>query len=272
MATIAVGDIQGCFDEFLAIVEQAQFDPSKDELWIVGDIVNRGPRSLDALRWLYQLRDCVVAVLGNHDLHLLAVAFGGHRPGRRDNFDDVLSARDADELLHWLRSLPLLHYEPEGRWLMVHAGIPHIWSVGQAAALASEVEAVMRGPDYARYFQRMYGDDPDLWSEGLSGMDRHRNITNYLTRMRFVDSEGRLNLSRKGGVEDAPPGFFPWYTRRHPDNADVNVLFGHWASIDGNTGVLKTFALDTGCVWGRSLTALRLDDGEYFVCRHLGAR
>ena len=268
MATIAVGDIQGCFDEFLAVLEKAQFDPSKDELWIVGDIVNRGPKSLDALRWLYRMRDCVVAVLGNHDLHLLAIAFGGHRPGRRDSLDDVLSAPDAGELLHWLRSLPLLHYEPDGRWLMVHAGIPHIWSLKQACAFAAEVQAVIRGPDYARYFEHMYGNDPDLWSEGLSGMDRHRSITNYFTRMRLIDVEGRLNLTHKEGPEDAPPGFFPWYARRHPDNADVNVLFGHWASINGSTGVAKTFALDTGCVWGRSLTAFRLDDGEYFVCPH----
>lgn len=266
MATIAIGDIQGCFDEFQAIIEQVRFEPSRDELWIVGDIVNRGPRSLDSLRWLYEVRESVVAVLGNHDLHMLAIAFGGHRPGRRDNFDDVLHAPDAHELLHWLRSLPLLHYEPESRWLMVHAGIPHIWSVTQAAALAAEVEAVIRGPDYAHYFEEMYGDEPDLWSEELSGMDRYRSITNYLTRMRLIDGEGRLNLTIKEGVEAAPPGFFPWFERRHPDNVELNVLFGHWASINGDTGVPRTFALDTGCVWGRRLTALRLDDGQYFIC------
>ncbi len=271
MATLVVGDIQGCFDELLAIIAQAEFEPSTDALWIVGDIVNRGPRSLDALRWLYELRESVVAVLGNHDLHLLAIAYGGHRPGRRDTFDEILDAPDAQELLQWLRSLPLMHYEPAGRWLMVHAGIPHIWSLKQAASLAQEVQNAIQGPDFVTYFECMYGDDPDIWSEDLRGMDRLRIITNYFTRMRLIDHEGRLNLSHKEGPEGAPEGFVPWYTRRHPDIEDVNVLFGHWAWINGETGMPRTFALDTGCVWGRALTAYRMDDGVYFRCPCLSA-
>jgi bis(5'-nucleosyl)-tetraphosphatase (symmetrical) len=270
MARLVVGDIQGCYDELLAIVEQAGFDPEDDELWIVGDVVNRGPRSLDVLRWLYGMRDSVVPVLGNHDLHLLAVAFGGHRPRNADSFGDLLEAEDAPELLHWLRSWPLIHFEPEGRWLLVHAGIPHIWSVDRAVQLSSEVHDAIRGPDYVRFFRKMYGDRPEMWRDDLEGMDRLRAITNYLTRMRLIDGEGRLNLTDKEGVKEVPKGFFPWYTRRHADNEDVNILFGHWASINGETGVEKTFALDTGCVWGRRLTAYRIDDGAYFACPCLG--
>jgi bis(5'-nucleosyl)-tetraphosphatase (symmetrical) len=270
MARLVVGDIQGCFDELLAILEQAAFHPGDDELWIVGDVVNRGPRSLEVLRWLYDNRASVVPVLGNHDLHLLAIAFGGHGLRSADNFGELLKARDSEELLHWLRSWPLIHLEPEGRWLMVHAGIPHIWSVKRAVELAAEVQDAISGPDYLDFFKDMYGNRPESWRDDLEGMNRLRAITNYLTRMRLIDAQGRLDLTHTGGVDEAPEGFFPWYTRRHADNEDVNILFGHWASINGETGVARTFALDTGCVWGRQLTGYRIDDGAYFTCPYLG--
>ncbi|NBC22855.1 MAG: symmetrical bis(5'-nucleosyl)-tetraphosphatase [Gammaproteobacteria bacterium] len=265
MATYAIGDIQGCCDEFEDLLEKIHFDPARDRLWLVGDLINRGPRSLDVIRKVRELGDAAVSVLGNHDLHLLAVRYGGHTPKPGDTFDEVLTVAEGDEICEWLRHLPLLHQDPGLGYVMSHAGVPHIWSLEQAIERAREVESVMQGPRCREYFAGMYGNEPDLWDDALEGMDRWRVITNYFTRMRLVDAQGRLDFAHKGALADAPPGWYPWYELRARFPLGAKVVFGHWAALEGHTGVADAIALDTGCVWGRSLTALCLETGEMFA-------
>ncbi|MAT85327.1 MAG: diadenosine tetraphosphatase [Gammaproteobacteria bacterium] len=263
MSTWAIGDIQGCCDEFEALLDAIRFDPARDRLWIVGDLVNRGPRSLDVIRRVRSLGSAAVPVLGNHDLHLLAIRYGGHAPKPGDTFDEVLASAECDDICEWLRSLPLLVHDEALGWAMSHAGIPHIWTLDQAGALAREVEEVMRGPRCREYFAGMYGNQPDRWDDGLAGMDRWRAITNYFTRMRLVDEAGRLDFAFKGALADAPAGWHPWYELRARTPLGAKIVFGHWAALDGKTGVDDIVALDTGCVWGRRLTAMCLDTGEF---------
>jgi bis(5'-nucleosyl)-tetraphosphatase (symmetrical) len=262
MSTWAVGDLQGCYDEFRDLLDRIAFDPGSDVLWLVGDLVNRGPRSLDVLRFVRDLGDSARTVLGNHDLHLLAIHFGGHKPNRGDTFQDILAAPDADELCHWLRRQPFLVHDADLDYVMTHAGIPHIWSRKEAAALAREVESVLQGDGHADYFKALYGNRPDCWDESLTGMDRWRVITNYFTRMRLVNKRGRLDFSYKGPVAHAPEGWTPWYELRARHPLKEKLIFGHWASLEGHTGRPAIIALDTGCVWGRSLSALCLDNGR----------
>ena len=263
MTTWAIGDLQGCYDEFRDLLDRLRFDPARDVIWLVGDLVNRGPRSLDVLRHVHSLGSAARTVLGNHDLHLLAIRFGGHKPNRGDTFQDILEAPDGDELCHWLRRQPLLVSDPELGYVMTHAGIPHIWTRKQAAALAREVEAVLQGDGFRDYFAALYGNQPDCWDETLAGMDRWRVITNYFTRMRLVNEQGRLDFSYKGPVAHAPEGWVPWYELRARKPLKDKLVFGHWASLEGHTGRSSIIALDMGCVWGRSLKALCLDDGTF---------
>jgi bis(5'-nucleosyl)-tetraphosphatase (symmetrical) len=262
VATYAVGDIQGCGDEFEALLETLRFDPAHDRLWIVGDLVNRGPRSLDVLRMVRAFGDSARCVLGNHDLHLLAIRYGGHSPHGGDTFDEVLAADDVEELCQWLRGLPLLVRDDGLGWVMTHAGIPHIWSLDDAADRAAEVETELRGDGYRAFLAQMYGNRPDCWQDDLRGMDRLRAITNYLTRLRLVDENGCMEFSHKGSLADAPPGWYPWYALRARRPLGARLVFGHWAALEGHTGHADIVALDTGCVWGRSLTALCLETGE----------
>lgn len=257
MTTYAVGDVQGCFENLRDLLNDVGFDPARDELWSVGDLVNRGPDSLATLRYFRDLGSRARIVLGNHDLHLLAIIFGGHGPSKSDTLDEVLNAPDCLELAHWLKAQPLLHATDE--YVMTHAGIPHIWDLQRAKNLALEVEAELQGKNYAQYFKKMYGNTPAVWDNALTGMDRHRLITNYFTRMRFIDPHGTLDFTRKGGTTDAPEGFAPWFS--FEPKVDTTQIFGHWAAIDGVTERADCIGLDTGCVWGRSLTLLRLDDG-----------
>jgi bis(5'-nucleosyl)-tetraphosphatase (symmetrical) len=261
MATWAIGDLQGCYREFRALLDRVRFDPVRDTLWLVGDLVNRGPGSLEALRAVRALGAAARVVLGNHDLHLLAIRYGGHKPNRGDTFDAVLAAPDCDELCDWLRHQALLVSDREMGFVMTHAGIPHIWSLREAEAHANEVETVLRGEGYRDYFAALYGNRPDRWDPALTGMDRWRVITNYFTRMRLVDAEGRLDFAYKGPVAHAPSGWAPWYDYRARKPLKPTILFGHWASLEGHTGRAGIVALDTGCVWGRTLTALCLEDG-----------
>jgi len=263
MATYAIGDIQGCYAEFAELLERLAFDPSVDRLWLVGDLVNRGPGSLAVMRLVRALGDAAVSVLGNHDLHLLAIRYGGHPVKAGDTFGDLLQAEDAEELCQWLRRLPLLVDDETLGYVMTHAGIPHIWDLDAARRHAREVEAVLRGDDSADFFATMYGNRPDRWDEDLRGMDRWRVITNYFTRMRLVDEGGRMDFSHKGGVASVPPGWHPWYQLRARNPLPVKIVFGHWAAIDGVTNESGSVALDTGCAWGRTLTALCLESGEY---------
>ncbi len=263
MAIYAIGDVQGCFQELQQLLALVAFDPVQDQLWFAGDLVNRGPDSLAVLRFVKQLDAAAVTVLGNHDLHLLALAYGERQRGRKDaSLQAVLDAPDADELVQWLRQQPLLH-QAQG-FVMTHAGIPPQWSVEQAAARAAEVEQALRGPGIREFLHHMYGDEPDCWHEDLQGQLRLRVITNYLTRMRALDAQGRLNLGFKESVSELLPPWQPWFAFYRTQPPAQQLLFGHWAALNGRVGLSGIHGLDTGCVWGGQLTALRLDDLERF--------
>lgn len=264
MAVYGVGDLQGCYDALRCLLDKIQFDPSRDLLWLTGDLVNRGPQSLDCLRFVRSLGPSAVTVLGNHDLHLLAVWCGAQRRKRKDTLDQVLDAPDADELCHWLRQQPMAHYDAGRDTLMTHAGIPPQWTVAKALTLARELEAVLRGPDYREFFAQMYGNRPARWDDHLHGVERLRVITNYLTRMRLLDGEGGLEFDHKEGPDEAPEGYRPWYAYPRPDKS--RIIFGHWAALQGRLRSERFVALDTGCVWGGQLTALDLDSGRVAAC------
>jgi len=265
MAIFAIGDIQGCHSELARLLDRINFDPSEDKLWFAGDIVNRGPESLSCLRFVRSMSKHAVCVLGNHDMHLLAMAKQdgkGLKP--KDTLTEILDAPDSGELLDWLRHQPFLHRDEELGYTMVHAGLPPQWTMAQAQACAMELESVLQGPDYGDFLSVMYGNQPDLWEDSLSGHERMRFIINAFTRMRFVDEAGRLDLDTKCAPGEQPKGLFPWFS--HPDrqSADEHILFGHWSTAgqtnQANYSEHKVYALDTGCVWGGKLTAFRLDD------------
>lgn len=266
MATYAIGDVQGCFDPLRRLLDTVGFDPCQDRLWFAGDLVNRGPDSLEVLRFVRALGERAVTVLGNHDLHLLAVAEGVRKPTRKDSLSATLEAPDRETLINWIRTWPLVHREAAHPHVMVHAGIPPQWDITDALRLAHEVELTLRGPDYSGFLHHMYGNFPDAWDESITGFERLRLITNYLTRMRFCSPEGRLDLDNKGGPADANPGFAPWFTHAARRSTSIPVIFGHWAALEGAPGIAGVHALDTGCVWGGRLRALCLDDGRLIHC------
>ncbi|MFM7785927.1 MAG: symmetrical bis(5'-nucleosyl)-tetraphosphatase [Gammaproteobacteria bacterium] len=264
MATYAIGDVQGCWEPLLRLLDECDFHREKDRLWFVGDLVNRGPDSLAVLRFVRGLGDRAVTVLGNHDLHLLAVAAGIRKASRKDSLGSVLEAADRDELLDWLRHLPLAHQESALPHLMVHAGVPPGWSAEDTLGRAREVESALRGPDWKVFLAHMYGDHPDCWDDALAGWERLRVITNYLTRMRFCTPEGRLDLDNKNPPAGANTSFAPWFSHAGRAAAAVPVVFGHWAALEGKADTPGVHALDTGCVWGGRLRAMRLEDGALF--------
>jgi bis(5'-nucleosyl)-tetraphosphatase (symmetrical) len=266
MATWAIGDVQGCWEPLARLLEACAFDPAADRLWFVGDLVNRGPDSLRVLRFVHGLGARAVTVLGNHDLHLLAVAAGVRKASRKDSLSAILEAEDREPLLAWLRTLPLAHREGGFPHLMVHAGVPPAWSAGDTLALAAEVQAALRGPGCGDFLRHMYGDHPDRWDDGLAGHERLRVITNCLTRMRFCRADGTLDLDNKSPPEDASHGFLPWYRHAGRRAADTPIVFGHWAALEGRADTPNVHALDTGCVWGGRLTAMRLEDGRLLHC------
>lgn len=263
MPTYAIGDIQGCCDEFEALLERLAFDPKRDRLWLVGDLVNRGPRSADVLRKVKALGDAAITVLGNHDLHLLAVALSPHEKIKdKDTLDGILQAPDRDELLDWLRRKPLLHHDHHIGFTMIHAGLPPQWDLPLAQSCARELESVLSDEGTAReLFEHMYGDQPNRWSDDLRGFDRLRFITNCFTRLRFCGEGGRLELKYKGRIDQAPAHLKPWFRVPGRRSRDLRIVCGHWSALgyhDGD-GVLS---IDTGCVWGSSLCAVRLDQRE----------
>jgi bis(5'-nucleosyl)-tetraphosphatase (symmetrical) len=261
MATYAIGDIQGCFHELMLLLEKVAFDPARDTLWLTGDLVNRGPQSLEVLRFVKGLGERAVTVLGNHDLHLLAVSEGRHRHFKEtDTLGGVLQASDREELMAWLRRQPLLHHDPDLGWTMVHAGLPPQWDLDTARACAREVEAVLRSPAYGDFIEHMYGNRPDRWSEDLSGWDRLRYSVNCFTRLRFVTRDGALDFVHKG-APDSAGDHLPWFRVPGRRSADTPILFGHWSTLGFHRGD-NVCALDTGCLWGGALTALRLEDGQ----------
>lgn len=266
MATYAIGDIQGCFDAFQCLLEQVKFNPESDKLWLAGDLINRGPKSLETLRYCSQHRQHIIAVQGNHDLHFLAVAQGAKTPKRKDTFDEILNASDREDLIDWLSHNPLLHIDHHHKAVMTHAGLPPLWSLETAAALAAEVEQVLRGSDAPAFFDAMYGNDPAGWSQDLEGPTRWRTITNYFTRMRLCDAQGNLDLEFKGLLEDAPTHLYPWFKTPGRLDTGYKILFGHWAALNGHTNDNTIIGLDTGCVWGNKLSAYCLETETWHSC------
>ncbi len=261
MAIYAVGDVQGCYAELQRLLDQVRFDPAQDQLWLVGDLVNRGPDSVAVLRLVRSLGDSAVTVLGNHDLHLLAVAEGVGELHRSDTLDEILNAPDRDELLHWLRNQRLLH--TQDGYVLVHAGLLPQWSVAQAATLAREVETALRCDDYGTFLAHMYGNSPHNWDDNLTGYKRLRVIVNAFTRMRICTPKGEMEFRFKGEVKNIPPGYLPWFDMPNRASADATVIFGHWSAL----GLLhrnNVIALDTGCLWGGPMSAIRLDDRQLF--------
>jgi bis(5'-nucleosyl)-tetraphosphatase (symmetrical) len=267
MATYAIGDVQGCFDELLALLKMFSFNLQKDKLWFTGDLVNRGPKSLEVLRFVMDLPN-VVCVLGNHDLTLLALAYTDIKI-KYHNLNSILSAPDCEQLLNWLRQRVLFYEDTHFDYVLVHAGIPPQWSVVDAKSYAQEVETLLRGENFRLLLENMFGNYPNNWSPQLTGWDRYRFIINALTRLRFCHLDGSLELSYKGKIHLAPPGIVPWYYFPIKNN-NKKILFGHWAALEGQTGNPIIEALDTGCFWGGALTAMRLEDGKKFVlgCGH----
>ena len=260
MARYGIGDLQGCKASLDRLLERIEFRPGTDHLWLVGDLVNRGPRSLDVLRWARDLGDAATVVLGNHDLHLLARAAGVAAAKKRDTLDEVLAAPDRDELLDWLRHRPLLH--AEDGFVLVHAGLHPAWSVAQAALLAGELERALRGPDWKAALAEWSGPAP-AWSASLRGGARARAILSYLVRVRTIDDAGHANPDFDGAPAEAPRGYHPWFRAPAPAWADHVPVFGHWAALGLALGP-GHLGLDSGCVWGHQLSAVRLDDRALF--------
>ena len=255
MASYAIGDIQGCYHAFQALLERIEFDEKTDQLWLVGDLVNRGSGSLEVLRWCYEHQDCLKVVLGNHDLHALVVAEGIVAAHKGDTLDALLAAADSKVLLNWLRHQHLMYREDN--YLMVHAGLLPQWNVEQALSYAAEVEQVLHSDDYLNFFRHMYGNWPDHWSDDLSGMDRLRVITNAATRLRICAADGQMEFKFKGELQDIPAGYLPWFDVPTRATKDTQVIFGHWSAL----GLQKRdniYALDTGCLWGGKLTAMNI--------------
>ena len=268
MATYAIGDLQGCFDPLKQLLDVAGFRESIDRLWLVGDLVNRGPQSLEILRFVKSLGDRAVCVLGNHDLHLLMVAEGQAKQHSKDTLQAILAAPDRDELLTWLRGLPLMHVE--GEYAMVHAGLLPSWSIARALELAQETEYALQGSNWRTLMANMYGNQPDRWDESLAGYDRLRVVINALTRMRICSADGRMEFNHKGGLDDIPRGYMPWFAVPERKSADATVICGHWSAI-GLLAEKNLLSLDSGCLWGRRLSAVRLEDRKIFQvsCRKM---
>lgn len=255
-----IGDVQGCYEPLQRLINTLPLG-SDDQLWFTGDLVNRGPHSLQVLRFVKGLGSRARTILGNHDLHLLCLAEGYATPHKGDTLETLLNATDRDELLGWLRTQPLAILEDE--FLMVHAGVFPVWSAEQTLRLASEVQRFLSGPHYRDFLAVMYGNYPDCWDEEIRGLDRLRGIINALTRMRLCTPEGRMNFSHKGELADAPAGLFPWFELPHRATEHNTVIFGHWSAL-GLVLRPNLIGADTGCLWGRTLTAVRLEDRAIF--------
>jgi bis(5'-nucleosyl)-tetraphosphatase (symmetrical) len=261
MATYAIGDVQGCYDELRALLLQINFNSDSDQLWFCGDLVNRGPKSLETLRFIKSLGSNAITVLGNHDLHLLATAYDHKKPGKNDTFDDILQATDSLVLLDWLRNRPLAHHDKEKNVTLLHAGIHPDWSIKKTLKLAREIEHVLQNNNHIKFYKHMYGDKPYNWSDDLSGWFRYRFITNVLTRLRYCDAQGKPALNAKGAPGSQAKGLMPWYEVPERKSQQDTIIFGHWSTLP-HAGLLcinNTYAIDSGCLWGGVLTAMRID-------------
>lgn len=266
MSTYLIGDVHGCIDELKALLAQADFDPQQDCLWLTGDLVARGPNSLEVLRYVSGLGDSVRMVLGNHDLHLLAIYAGISFNKPKDRLKPLLEAEDADKLINWLRRQPVLQVDEELKLVMAHAGITPQWNLETAQTCAREVEAVLRSDTYPLFLDAMYGDMPNNWSPELSGLARLRFSTNALTRMRYCFPNGQLDMICKDTPENAPRPLKPWFDIESPIlQAGYSIAFGHWASLEGQGTPEGVYALDTGCCWGGVMTMVRWEDKAWFT-------
>jgi bis(5'-nucleosyl)-tetraphosphatase (symmetrical) len=261
MATYAIGDVQGCYDALIELLDKVGFNATRDRLWLVGDLVNRGPQSLEVLRYVKGLGAAATVVLGNHDLHLIMRADGHGRASKEDTLDAVLAAPDCGELMSWLRGRLMFHHE--GEYAMVHAGLLPQWPVSRAAELGAEVQAALLATNYIDFLAHMWGSEPAAWNENLLGWDRLRVIVNAMTRMRFCTAEGAMEFRAKGPPGNAPSGFMPWFAAPARASSTHTVICGHWSAL-GFHQEKKLLALDSGCLWGGSLTAVRLEDRRVF--------
>ena len=265
MAVYAIGDVQGCYDELIQLLDKISFKDDRDQLWFTGDLVNRGPKSLQTLRRIRAMGANAITVLGNHDLHLLATACHHRKPGRKDTLDEVLNAPDRDELMDWLRSRPLMHVDNDLGLVMVHAGLHPDWSIEKAQALAHEVESILRSDDHADFYKHMYGDKPRIWTDDLKSWPRLRFITNIFTRLRYFDASGETCMNSKGPPGTQPAGQRPWFEIEHRRSRPEAIIFGHWSTLAlaEDYPCNNVYPLDTGCLWGGRLTALRIDEKPY---------
>ena len=262
MATYAIGDIQGCYDSLRRLLDLCAFDPAADRLWLVGDLVNRGPKSLETLRLIKSLGPAALTVLGNHDLYLMMVAEGGAKfRAKDDTLQPIFDAPDCAELIHWLRQQPLCH--TEGEYCLVHAGLLPQWTAARARELSCEVETVMQGPDYREFILNLWGSEPAGWSDDLTGWSRLRVIVNAMTRMRFCTPKGVMEFKAKGKLNNTPAGHLPWFDAPKRKSANAVLVTGHWSAL-GLKITPNLLALDSGCLWGGHLTALRLEDRRVF--------
>ncbi len=265
MADYAFGDIQGCYDALQRLLTQLDFDESRDRLWFVGDLVNRGAQSLAVLRFIKQLPLTPRVTLGNHDLYLLDQLINPKpRRNQDDTLEDILNAPDRDELADWLRHQSIVYHDHEQQLVMVHAGMPPCWTLQEALGHAQAFEQMLAGEQHAEYLALMYGNTPNQWSDGLPAVERFRLYCNYFTRMRFCNAQGGLLLEADWPVNRSPPGCYPWYAVPERKEIRESIVFGHWAALAGQCPLPNVYALDTGCVWGGSLTALRLADKQRF--------
>lgn len=258
MAVYAIGDIQGCYDQLRRLLDQVNFDPAADRLWLVGDLVNRGPRSVETLQYVKGLGESAVTVLGNHDLHVMALAMGLRKHSPRDQIDTLLEHSERDALFDWLRQQPLLHHDEALGYTMVHAGLAPEWDLDTARQCAREVESILKSDQCHDLITAMYGDEPDRWSADVSGINRWRFIINCFTRMRYCDAQGRLVLKGKGPPREAPAGLVPWFQVPFRKSRNLKIIFGHWSTLGRYDGD-GVYCIDSGCVWGGALTALRID-------------
>lgn len=268
MSTYAIGDVQGCFKELVQLLDKINFDESNDRLWFVGDIVNRGPDSLEVLNFVMNLGESSITVLGNHDLHLVAIAEGLAKQKKIDTLTPILTSPEKQKLLAWIRQQPLMHHDKELNFSMIHAGLPPQWEIQQALSLASEVTLRLRSDDYLSFLSAMYGNKPNAWDENLTGNDRLRFIVNCFTRMRYLNDKNELKFSEKGPPGSQGDHLFPWFTIEERKSKHDKIIFGHWSTV--LLGNIRDFTpynvypIDTGCLWDGSLTALRLEDEKLF--------